>query len=732
MVFRLCLISACLLAGINAVCAQGYYGVRNDGAVPKGYYLDKVYDSDKTIHLNQPLNQELSEVGLIPFNFYFYGSSVNKFKVSDNGYLSFDISSSSSVVPDTTLPANSIVAFGKDFKLQKLPVPNDGIGTQVFSYTLGQAPNRRHIIQYYGLSLANDLLDKPISNASIYAFAIVLHEGPDGRFDLVYSPYGDKNIKGAIGCASAGSVQQTLMNDSLSLLPFQFSFDPARFIVYQFRYGIQPEYDLVIKDLKLSNIYPVNAIVNFTGTMSNWGKQAVHSYYLNYSVDAGDTVKHLIDQVNLLPNGQGGMAFSHPVSWVGGVAGSLNDVHFWLSEPDNDTDGISENSHITRIVLRNNNNSIVERNLLLEEGTGAWCGYCPDAHLLLSKAVQLHGNRVIPVSYHFDDSMSNPDGDEFLSRYISSYPDAQIDRKIFLGSNSTWLAEIAARLNINAPVSLAIEMKSYDLQTRIVRYRVRVRFTDYWYGDMRIGSLVTEQSVRGNASANIWSQNNYYSRFHTSGGAGGASHPLYNELEYMDGYLHQSVHKASPGGVWGTTGIVPALVAPGSEYTADFTYQLPPAAFVQYAADNNTAYCNTADGPGENEGRNIPARLQLVGFVSEYSDDYFNRPVLNAVSAPLWDLSNLQDLHNPENLLSVYPNPAAAHATLMFKLPAGTRVNLDVVGSDARLLSSEPHGYMDAGAHLLFLDTQSLANGIYQIGLRTDYGVYYVRLVINK
>lgn len=730
--FRLFLISACLLAGINAVCAQEYYGVRNDGVVPKGYFLDKVYDSDKAILLNQPSNQSLSSEGLIPFNFYFYNIAYTKYRVSENGYLTFDATAQSSIVPDTILPANSISVFGQDFKLQKLPLPNDGIGTQVFSYTVGQAPNRRHIIQYYGLTLANDLLDKPITNASIYAFAIVLHEGPDGRFDLVYSPYGDKTVKGAIGCSSAGAVQQTLLNDSLTLLPFQFSFDPARFIVYQFRYGVQPEYDLVIKDLKISNIYPVNAIVNFSGNMSNWGKKAVQSYYVNYSVDAGDTVSHLIDQVNLLPNGQGGMAFSHPVSWLGGAAGSLNEVHVWLSEPDNDTDGNAANSHITRTVLRNNNNSIVERNLLLEEGTGAWCGYCPDAHLLLSKAVQIHGNRVIPVSYHFDDSMSNPDGNEFLNRYISSYPDAQIDRKIFLGSNSTWLSEIAARLSINAPVSLALEMKSYDLQTRQVSYRVRVRFSDYWYGDMRIGSLITEQEVRGNASANIWSQNNYYSKWHSGGGAAGAAHPLYNELESMDGYLHQSVHKASPGGVWGNSGLIPILVAPGSEYTADFTYQLPPAAFVQYAVDNNTVYCSTADGPGENEGRNIPARLHLVGFVSEYSDDYFSRPVLNAVSAPLWDLSNLQDIQDGNQGLSVYPNPAGNQASILFKLPAAGQVLVEVFNSDARQMISEPHGYMDAGSHLLFLDTQMLTNGVYQICVRTEYGVFFVKLVVNK
>lgn len=728
---RLFLIVLITMAGLKTASAQKYYAIRNDGALPSGYYLDKVYDPAKTILLNQPSSQVLSDVAQIPFSFYFNGEAFTAYKVCENGYLTFDTLSTTAEIPDTNLPEKSIVVFGKDFKLQKLPQPNDGIGTQVFSYTVGQAPNRRHIIQYYGLSLANDFFDKPINNASIYAFAIILHEGSEGRFDLVYSPYGNKDIKGAIGCNSALDTQKFLLYDSLSLLPFQFSFDLSKFIVYQIMYGVQPEYDVVIKDMKLAKIYPVNAIVNFTGIMSNWGSREIHSYMLNYSANGGDTVSFLIDQLNLLPDGRGSMTFNHPFSWQGGAAGSLNNLNFWLSLPDNFPDGNDANSHFAGTILRNNNVT-TDRNILLEEGTGAWCGYCPDAHLLVSKAVELHGKRVIPVSYHFDDSMSNQDAYNFLIPYIKSYPDAMLDRKVQLGSNSTWLNEINSRLNVRAPAEISVGLKLYNPQTRTITYRISVRFLDYWYGNLRIGSIVTENTNRGSANPNIWSQNNYYSKFHNGGGVGGSSHPLYNELEYMDGYLHSYVHKASPGGVWGVPGIIPELVSPNSVYTYDFSYVLPPAAFVNYQSDNNTPYCSTLDGPGQNEGRNIPAAIRIIGYLSEYDADYFSRPVLNAVIEPLWDLSAVNALQASSDNISVFPNPARDIATVKFNLKQAAQVSIQVYNSYGQLVYSEDQNVLNQGENYFFINSATFSPGVYTIRLTGGGDSASVNLVIAE
>lgn len=730
MLMRITLFSILLLLALTS-SAQGYYAIRNDGQIPETYFLDKVYESDKTILLNQPSNQSLSVEASIPFYFKFYESSYTRYKVSENGYITFNTASTTSEIPDTSIPDNSIVVFGKDFKLQKLPAPNDGVATQVFSYTVGSAPNRKHIIQYYGVSLSSNIFDKPITNASIYAFAIVLHEGSEGRFDLIYTPYGSASELGVIGCKSANGTSKTLLNDSLNKLPMQYSFDVSKYIVYQFKIGVQPVYDIVIKNLNLGKIYPVNSIVNFSGTLSNWGKQSIQNFILNYSINQGDTISHSISQVDLLPNGQTVMNFSHPVSWLSGNAGTLNAVNFWISAPNNDTDRNNANSHFNKLVLRNNNSN-VDRNILLEEGTGAWCGYCPDAHLIINKAVEIHGSRVIPIAYHSDDSMSNNDGNTFLSNFISSYPDALLDRKVFLGSNSTWLNEINLRLNVKAPVQVFIEMKSFNVQTRTISYRVRVKFSDYWYGAMRIGSIVSENNIRGDANPNNWSQKNFYSKFYGGGGVAGPSHPLYNELEYMTGYFHKHVHKESPGGVWGIDTIIPQLVNPNSEYFADFTYILPDARYVSFDMENNTEYCSTYDEPGYNEGGNIPARISLIGFVAEFDENVFNRPILNAAAEPLWNLSSVHDVNSSSIKLQVYPNPSSGNVELKLQIDQIGDVALSIYNNTGQLIKSDLHNNLLFGENILFLDTNDLQNGVYSIHLMLN-GVLTVRnLIISR
>ena len=731
MFFRLYLIFVFVAFAVT-LPAQNYYAVRNDGDVPKGYILDKIYEPDKTVLLTQPVYDELSNPAPIPFDFYFYNTPYSSYKVSDNGYITFDLTQKTSVKPDSVLPENSIIAFWKDFKLQALPIPNEGIGVQVFSYNLGQAPNRRHVIQFYGLTLQSDLLDKPITNSSIYAFAIILYEGINGRFDLVYSPYGDKNIKGAVGCKKSNN-NLKLVNDSFIPLPFQPSFELDKFIVYRFLQGIQPDYDLVIKDLVLKKIYPVNSIVNFSGTLSNWGSKTVNSLNLNYSINKGDTVSYPLNGLTLLPNGQVNMKFSHPISWLSGVAGSLNDVNFWLSDPNGMPDGIIANSNLTKKVLRNNNNYSAVRNILFEEATGAWCGYCPEANLIVKQLVKQHGNRIVPVSYHYNDSMSNNEGNVILAAYVTSFPDAIIDRKVFLGSNKTWLPEVNARLNIDAPVEIFIEEKNYNVQSREITYRVRIRFTDYWYGNLRLGSIVTENNVRGNAIPSFWSQINFYSK-ENSGGIAGSSHPLFNEKQFMDGYIHHCVNKALPGGPWGVEGVIPVLVAPNTEYSQDFKYVLPLATFVKYDIDNNTEYCNTIDLPGQNEGWNIPANINLIGYVSEYNDsDVMDRAVINAGQKRLWDLSNqLIYINSTDAPMSVFPNPGNNNVNVSIELKRVSDVKITITNQLGQVFYEDFYNELLIGKNLLFIDTSTLSEGMYQLNITTIHGNSFTKLTILR
>ena len=713
----------CLLASQGM--AQNYYHYRKDGAVPFGFYIDKVYDANKTILLNQPSNQQLSKSNALPFNVQFYGSTFTHYKVSENGYLIFDTTVNTALNPDSTLPNKSILAFATDLKLQKLPVPNDGIATQVYAYTVGQAPNRSHIVAYYGVSLAKDSFLGPINNASIFSFAIVFNEAKTDAFDLIYTPYGNKNAYGKIGAIDQNS-QYYLINNTAVQYPFQYSYNNEDLIVYRFEYGYAPKYDLAFKTIQVAKIYPQNAVVNFSGSFVNYGNELIQKCHIHYAINGADTISFELSNLNLAPYGEGKINFTHPVSWTSGALGSLNQVNVWVSDPNDSMDQVDSNNHYFQTVLRNGNNNPFDRNILLEEGTGAWCGFCPDAHLILNQAKKTYGSRVIPVSYHFDDSMSNNDALWFLSQYISSYPDAQIDRKTFLGSNSTWLDAMAVRLNQRAPMTLSIDQKSFDPSTRLLKYRVNVRFEDYWYGNLRIGAIVTEDHVRGNAYSNIWIQNNFYSKDNPNGASGGSAHPLYNESNYMDGYYHESVQKANPGGVFGVENTLPQLVAPGQTYSYVFNYVLPPTIKVAYKDQYQTPYCNTFCWPGGNDGSNVPANINLIGFVTDLGQNPFNSPILNAVSNPLWDLTTIGALSSIGNGLKASPNPFNDHVTLSWPMTMDGQLQCMVSNSLGQLLMTHS---VNAQQSFVDLDLSNLAPGLYTISVLHAEKIYHVKML---
>lgn len=703
---------------LEFVNAQNYYHIRNDGDIPKGYFLDKIYESTKTILLNEPSANVFSKVDAIPFPFSFFGKNVHYYKASDNGYLSFDTSNIISQLPDTNYPKNSIMAFWDDFKLQKLPPPNEGVGIQVYSYTLGEAPNRAHVVQFFGLSLNDDLFTGPITNASIYAFAIIFHEQGNGRFDLVYTPFGNKNRMAGIGCVNEDGSQRKLLNDSNSFLPFQFSFETKNFIVYQFHQGVQNEYDLELKSFNVNAVYPVNSIVNFTGKIKNLGSKNVNRLDLNYSINQGDTITHTLTGLNIEHNGVGVINFTHPISWTSGAKGTLNNLDFWLSNPNLQKDQDSSNSEFHKIILRNANNYVADKNIMIEEATGAWCGYCPDANLVVDEAVKKYGKRVVPISYHNEDSMSNPQSESFLDKYFTSFPDAMLDRNIPLGSTNTWVNEVGARLNAKSPVQIDIQMKSFNVNTREIQYTVRTTFNDYWYGKMNIGGIVTEDDVRGVEAPNMWSQYNYYSKAH-KGGLGGVDHPLYNELEYMHGYKHQHVFKSNGNNIDGVSGVLPQFILPNQSFTQSFSYILPEMTTVFYTAENNTKYCSTLDRPGVNEGWNVPAKINLVGFVSIFDSISNEFTILNVNSERLWNLVDIPQVYTQSSELKTYPNPLnKGLLNVSFNLFANDNIVVSVIDVLGNEVITQNFDNLTQGQNHLFLNLSDCSSGVYFVKIK--------------
>ncbi|NTW32434.1 MAG: T9SS type A sorting domain-containing protein [Bacteroidetes bacterium] len=91
-------------------------------------------------------------------------------------------------------------------------------------------------------------------------------------------------------------------------------------------------------------------------------------------------------------------------------------------------EGYSHSSNDTTLVVTGG----VSRNLvLMEGGTGTWCGYCPGAAIGLRDLIEVNHKNAAAIEYHYEDNYETPATLSRLSYYgIDNYPTVIADGKL--------------------------------------------------------------------------------------------------------------------------------------------------------------------------------------------------------------------------------------------------------------------------------------------------------------
>ena len=147
----------CLNPGCTDPQAQNYdpYASENDGScenvnqeyevtnIPVFEYPIEFGSGEYLITVGDDVYSDSIPVG---FEFLFFGLPVSHFRVSSNGWMSFDLAETSGynpqdIIPNSSLPKNGIMAAHSDL--------NPSICGHVETSIIGDAPNRRRIIAWY-------------------------------------------------------------------------------------------------------------------------------------------------------------------------------------------------------------------------------------------------------------------------------------------------------------------------------------------------------------------------------------------------------------------------------------------------------------------------------------------------------------------------------------------------------------------------------------------------------
>jgi len=270
-------------------------------------------------------------------------------------------------------------------------------------------------------------------------------------------------------------------------------------------------------------------------------------------------------------------------------------------------------------------NAAPVKRVLLEQHTGAWCGWCPDGSYIMDQILEKYPNQVIGVKIHNGDKMAIPE-QQVLGQAmgLTGFPTGTVDRiiwnvggqgAIFL-SRSAWKQACEISMQ-NAPKVDVGLIWSYNSGTGEINATLTTKILQTVSGDIRVNVYVVENGVHGIGTG--WDQHNYL-----SGRPGYENNPYYNEPSTIVGYLHERVVRKMLGGAWGVQGVIPSNPGIGTSYTHDFSVQADGTwnmdsvflvGLVQIYADNSREILNSVvglNGVPSSELTSSDAKIQLA------------------------------------------------------------------------------------------------------------------------
>jgi thiol-disulfide isomerase/thioredoxin len=259
-------------------------------------------------------------------------------------------------------------------------------------------------------------------------------------------------------------------------------------------------------DLSLAAIVsPVSGVVatsneNVTISVSNLGGAEQSSFSLSYSINGNASVTETVTQ-NIPSGGLYEHTFSVEEDFSN--AGNYSIVANVSLSGDQD---FTNNSLTEDLTLYN---WVPNKKVLCEEGTGTWCGWCPEGAVLLDFLKENYSESWIGIAVHNSDPMTVQDYDESMSQFLLGFPSGLIDRNGGAKSIQAFQPAFSEQMKQIPPASVEIENISWDLTTRLLSFDVVAKFCADYSGNLRLNAVIVENGVTGTASG--FNQSNYFS-----------------------------------------------------------------------------------------------------------------------------------------------------------------------------------------------------------------------------
>jgi len=432
-------------------------------------------------------------------------------------------------------------------------------------------------------------------------------------------------------------------------------------------------------------------VVQIKGSFRSKGTDILNNATFSWSVSDGEVFSFVMNNLNMSKNRDS--TFTHP-DLLHITSHEDIIIKVWVSEPNGEADVESRRDTLYRTIQIID--EFPERNIVLEEFTGTWCGWCPRGPITYRDQIHPAYPNVILAALHNGDDMVFSAGNTVVGAYASGFPSGMIDRRavgdfpVALSTNE-WITALNQMDTEFTPAAINVYNYYYP-DTYEWKIDVVVDFIMDYSGDLRLNCFILEDSVTG--TGNGYDQSNYYNTRTDIPELQGAGNPIV-------GYKHNHVVRAMLGGPWGQTNIIPATVKRGDRYI--FSRTIKPSAI----DDIRNTY--------------------LVGVLQAYSSNIVYRTILNAKKAEV-SLATGYNWSQVENKLKLYPNPVSDLAILeMDYQHAGSSI-IEVVNITGKTIYQNEIEAL-SGKNILNIDTKNWDSGVYFVRATQDEKVQIIKLI---
>lgn len=292
--------------------------------------------------------------------------------------------------------------------------------------------------------------------------------------------------------------------------------------------------------------------------------EPIHSLSFNWTID--NQIRGSQSFVTyLLPNHEGTFLIDLPT----GLVGRNHQVVLEVAKINETPDAINANSSDT-LSFSLPANTHYARRVVMEEGTGTWCGWCPRAIEGIKQDAARYPDNFIAIGIHDSDEMALIDNsyDPILNQF-SFVPLSLINRTMFFEPDWS-LEDIMEEMKDQADAS--IEASAYFVAQDSSRVAVTTQttfgFSENGSADYRIAYVVLEDQV------GPYLQVNNFSDPETEDDPDDYLN-IWRHSDYIVEMLFDDVARAILPDWQGASGCVPAVINEGETYISIYELTLP-------------------------------------------------------------------------------------------------------------------------------------------------------------